>query len=159
MVYCRQPWPTCWSRERDNYALFFTYCQHDTVGSIIPGKDFSARGRDQFVHALRHLGHAHKTVLFSGVHLAKTYTYVFIPPSAVLAIVNVYSYSFSHDEYFFIIPAKAGIQSFQYVLDQGLCLHRLRGHERYRQLCTSSSKMIVVLHLSSYAEYACRRPG
>ena len=78
-------------------VLLFTNCQHYPVRSIIPGKDFSAGKWDYPVHSLCHLVNTEKTILFSRAHLCKTYTYVFIPPSAVFAIVNVYSYPFSHD--------------------------------------------------------------
>lgn len=75
------------------------------IGPDIFINDLSTGEIDNPVHFLRHLFLAKKSEPLAAIHIAETCPHVFITPSAILAVVYVYFYTFSHFIFLFVISS------------------------------------------------------
>jgi hypothetical protein len=68
----------------------------NAVGPDIPIQYLAAGTCNNSIHFFRHFFYAEKTELLAGCHAVETCPHVFIPPSAIPAVVYVNAYTFSH---------------------------------------------------------------
>ncbi len=85
------------TREKRSAPLCFFAHRHDnTIGPDIPSYNFPSTAGNYRLHVFGHLWYAEEGEFLTFSHTVQTCPHVFQTPSAVFAVVYVYSYSFSH---------------------------------------------------------------
>ena len=78
------------------FAFHLPHTDDNSIGPDIPMEYLAAGKGNDPVHFFCHFFYTEETEVLAGCHVAETCPHVFIPPSAIPAVVYVNAYTFSH---------------------------------------------------------------